>query len=133
MQTLIKKIKEDYEVIIIDSPPIGIVSDALELSKYADINMIIIRQGSTKKSSVDVINTMYQESKIKNSATVLNDVDFSRTIYGHKYGYGNKYGYGYGYGYAYGYGYYDDVLAISPLHVTPFLFHPWSSSFPRKL
>ena len=96
MQTLIKKIKEDYEVIIIDSPPIGIVSDALELSKYADINMIIIRQGSTKKSSVDVINAMYQESKIKNSATVLNDVDFSRTIYGHKYGYGNKYGYGYG-------------------------------------
>jgi capsular exopolysaccharide synthesis family protein len=102
MAQFIQKIKSDYEVIVLDCPPIGIVSDALELSKYADINAIIIRQGTTKKNSIDVINAMYQEGKIKNTATIFNDIDFSRTIYGHKYGYGGRYGYGYGYGY------YDD-------------------------
>ncbi len=104
MTEFVKRIKKDYEMIIIDSPPIGIVSDALELSKYADINAVIVRQGTTKKSSIDVIDTMYREGKLINPATVFNDIDFSRTIYGHKYGYGNRYGYGYGYGY----GYYED-------------------------
>jgi capsular exopolysaccharide synthesis family protein len=108
MALFVEKIKKDYEVIIIDSPPIGIVSDSLELTQYADINTIIVRQGTTKKSSVDVIHSMYKEGKIRNTAVIFNDIDFSRTIYGHKYGYGKRYGYGYGYGYGDGYGYYDD-------------------------
>ncbi len=104
MGFFIEKIKQDFEVIIIDSPPIGIVSDAFELSRYADVNVIMVRQGTTRKNSLDVINGMYVEGKIQNAAVVFNDIDFSRTIYGHKYGYGNQYGYGYGYGY------YDDEL-----------------------
>ena len=99
---------KDYDVVIIDSPPIGIVSDAIELTKYAQINIIIVRQGTTKKASLDVINKMYLEGKLLNPAVAFNDIDFSRTIYGHKYGYGGRYGYGYGYGYGQGYGYYDD-------------------------
>lgn len=99
MAHFIQKIKSDYEVIIIDCPPIGIVSDALALSKYADINVIIIRQGITKKNSIEAINAMYQEGKMKNTAIIFNDIDFSRTIYGQKYGYDGRYGYGYSYGY----------------------------------
>lgn len=106
MPAFIERIKADYDIIIIDSAPVGIVSDALELAKYSDINVIIVRQGTTKKTSIEVINNMYLDDKLKNATTVLNDIDFTRTIYGHKYGYGNKYGYGYGYGH--GYGYYDD-------------------------
>ena len=108
MAFFMEKIKQDYEVIIIDSPPVGIVSDALELTKYADINAIVVRQATSKKNSIDVINSMYLEGKITNAATIFNDIDFSRTIYGHKYGYGGRHGYGYGYGHGYGYGYYDD-------------------------
>lgn len=105
MALFMEKIKQDYEVIIIDSPPVGIVSDALELTKYADISVIVVRQATTKKNSIDVINNMYLEGKITNAATIFNDINFSRTIYGHKYGYGRH---GYGYGYGHGYGYYDD-------------------------
>ncbi len=104
MPVLMERIMKDYEVVIIDSPPVGIVSDALELTKYSQINIIIVRQGTTKKASLDVINRMHLDGKLPNPAVAFNDIDFSRTIYGHKYGYGSQYGYGY----AYGYGYYDD-------------------------
>jgi len=106
MAVFMERIMKDYEVVIIDSPPIGIVSDSIELTKYAQINIIIVRQGTTKKGSLDVINNMHLEGKLQNPAVAFNDVDFSRTIYGHKYGYSGKYGYGYGQGQ--GYGYYDD-------------------------
>ncbi|MDZ7608175.1 MAG: CpsD/CapB family tyrosine-protein kinase [Cyclobacteriaceae bacterium] len=109
MPVLMERIMKDYDVVIIDSPPIGIVSDSIELAKYSQINIIIVRQGTTKKGSLDVINTMYLEGKLPNPAVAFNDIDFSRTIYGHKYGYSGKQGYvGYGYGYGHGYGYYDD-------------------------
>ncbi len=103
IKTFIEKIKQDYEVIIIDSPPIGIVSDALVLTEYSDINIILVRQGTTRKGSLDMINKMYLDDKLVNPTVAFNDVDFSRTIYGHKYGYGDRYGYGHG-----SYGYYDD-------------------------
>lgn len=112
IKTFIDRIKEDYEVIIIDSPPIGIVSDALLLTKYSDINIILVRQGTTRKGSLDIINKMFLDGKLINPAIAFNDIDFSRTIYGHKYGYGNRYGYGYGDGY--GHGYYDDEPRRKP-------------------
>jgi capsular exopolysaccharide synthesis family protein len=95
MPLLMQKIKDEYDIIIIDCPPIGIVSDALELVKYADINAIVVRQGVTKKHNLDIVNAMHEEGKLKNSVSIFNDVDFSRMMYGYQYAYNGQFGYGY--------------------------------------
>ncbi len=104
MAGLMKRLRKDFEIIIIDSPPIGIVSDAVELTKYVDVNLIIVRQGKTRKVALESINQMYKEQKLQNPAVVFNDIDFKKLSYGYRsYGYG----YGYTYGAGHGHGYYD--------------------------
>ncbi|MGK7394254.1 MAG: polysaccharide biosynthesis tyrosine autokinase [Candidatus Cyclobacteriaceae bacterium M3_2C_046] len=110
MANLIAESRNEYEYIIIDTPPIGLVSDAMELLKYTDINFLIVRQGKTYKSALDSINEMYMDGKIKDFAVIFNDINFKKLSYGSGYGYGYGYGSGYGYGYGktYGYGYYEE-------------------------
>jgi len=99
MVDLLKKISKTYEVIVIDTPPIGVVADAMELLKYTDFNLLIVRQGKTIKSSLDHVSEMYALGKISQFGIIFNDINFKR----YSYAYGRKYGYGYGYSY----GYYD--------------------------
>jgi len=101
-------LKEMYDFIIIDTPPIGLVTDAFLLMKYADANMIIVRQNFTyKKVFTSIIRDMEQR-KLPNLAILVNDIKLARNSYGYGYGYGYEYGYGYGYGQGYGFGYYSD-------------------------
>lgn len=100
-QQLIEELHEMFDIIIMDTAPIGLVSDALILSQYSDINMFIIRQSYTVKDQIRLFDTLYKEKKIRNSAIIFNGVEFLK-----KYGYG--YGGTYGYGYHYGGGYYTD-------------------------
>lgn len=102
MAELMKKLKEDYEYIILDTPPIGLVSDALNLIKYADATLYIIRQYYTKKGMLSLINNKKQKGEVKNVNLVFNYYK-AKQKYGYGYGYGYSYGYGnYGKGYAYG-------------------------------
>lgn len=94
---LFATLREQFDVIIIDTAPVGMVSDAMTLGKYADCTLYLARQGYTYKKQITLIDEMYQENKLPRIAVIINDVKL-RPGYGY-YGYG---GYGYGYG---GYGY----------------------------
>jgi Mrp family chromosome partitioning ATPase len=101
MDILIASLKENYDCVIMDTPPIGLVSDALNLGKYADASIYLLRQNYTKKAMLSVINDKYEKGEVKNISFILNYFQHKA-----KYGYGYDYGYGYGYGYGrYGNGY----------------------------
>lgn len=105
---LFAELKEMFDVIIIDTAPIGMVSDALILSKFSTTNLFIIRQSYTVKDQVRMFDVLHKDGKIQNPAIIFNGVEFLRKF---GYGYGGSSGYGYGYVYGYqpgGYGYYDD-------------------------
>ena len=97
MDMLMADLKKRYDYIILDTPPVGLVADALELSAYVDATLYVIRQDYTKKGMLAHINEKYKRGEIKNMSFVLN---YFRTKGRLSYGYG--YGYGYG-SYAKGY------------------------------
>lgn len=103
---LFTRLKEEYDAIIIDTAPIGMVSDAMTLSRYADNTLYVVRQGHTYKKQISMIEEFYESGKLPRLALLLNDVRI-KTAYGY-YGYG-KYGYGYGDKS----GYFDDEMAKS--------------------
>jgi capsular exopolysaccharide synthesis family protein len=90
---LVDSLFEDYDVIMADNPPIGLVSDANVVFRRCDLSIYVVRAGYTKESVVDGINQLYQKRIYDNFSVVMNDVNNSNT-YG-QYGYGNSYGYGY--------------------------------------
>jgi len=93
VQRLFARLKEEFDIIIIDSAPVGLVTDAQVLGSHADATMYIVRQKHTYKQQLNVADRLYTEGKLPRMNIVLNDTD-------------NKYG-AYGYG-QYGNGYFDD-------------------------
>lgn len=93
MDKLLEELRTQYEYIIIDTPPLGLVSDALNIITYVDTTLYLVRQNFTKKGMLSFINEKYKSGEVKNINFVLNY--FERKA---KYGYGHDYGYGYGYG-----------------------------------
>lgn len=89
-------LKANYDVIIVDTAPVGMVSDAMTLGKFADCTLYLVRQGHTFKKQVALIDEFYQGAKLPKVSIIINDVKM-KPGYGY-YGYG-RYGYGYGYGY----------------------------------
>jgi len=107
-------LKQNFDAIIVDTAPVGMVSDALTLSKFADATLYIVRQGHTFKKQIGMIDEFYTQGKLPKISIILNDI---RVISGYGYyGYG-RYGYGRGYGYGYGSGYFDeDGISPTPLN-----------------
>ncbi|WPO79537.1 polysaccharide biosynthesis tyrosine autokinase [Flavobacterium sp. KACC 22761] len=95
MREMIEELKAKYDYVILDTPPVGLVSDALELSQYSDVTLYIVRQNYTKKDMITLLNTRVKRGELSNASIVLN-------------GYENKAKYGSGYGYGYGYGDYSN-------------------------
>jgi capsular exopolysaccharide synthesis family protein len=94
-------LRKNFDVVIMDTAPVGMVSDAMTLSKFADATLYIVRQGHTFKKQIGMIDEFYTQGKLPRISIILNDIKV-RTGYGY-YGYGR-----YGYGYGYGSGYFDD-------------------------
>ncbi|WP_258102280.1 GumC family protein [Marinoscillum pacificum] len=85
---LMKDLSQNYEFIIIDTPPIGLVSDAYEISKYADTTLFVIRHQLTPKKSIDFLKDIQSKNLINNLGILYNGVDYHKlTSY---YGYNNK-------------------------------------------
>lgn len=103
METFFNTLKAQYDYIVIDSAPVGLVSDSFALSKFADLDLYVIRQRYTLKKQLEFINDLHKDGKLKDMAIVVNDVNLAGR-YGY-YGYGYGYGYGYMYRYGMGYGY----------------------------
>jgi tyrosine-protein kinase Etk/Wzc len=81
-----------YDVIMIDTPPIGLVTDSFHVLSKADMAVYIIRANYSKKSVIENINNIWKAKKFPNLSVVVNDVN-TGSIYGYKYGYGDGYGY----------------------------------------
>jgi Mrp family chromosome partitioning ATPase len=109
--TVIDILREEYDYVILDTAPVGLVTDTFQIAKYADVSVMICRSDYTPKANIAMINNINREKKMPNMCLVLNGVDMSKKKYKYYYGYGRygKYGrYGYGstgYG-RYGYGNY---------------------------
>ena len=98
----IELLKEHYDYILLDTPPIGLVSDTLSIGRVADMCLFVCRADYSPRGNFDLINSLKAEDKLPKINLVLNAVDMRKKKYGYYYGYGKygKYGkYGrYGYG-----------------------------------
>jgi capsular exopolysaccharide synthesis family protein len=105
MRKFMTEAKLRYDFIIIDTPPLAIVSDAFVLTHYADHTLFLVRQNYTPRSLVKLAHDMFMSGKLKNISIILNDIYRTGPGYG-SYGY-NYYSYGYGKR-KNGYGYYTE-------------------------
>jgi capsular exopolysaccharide synthesis family protein len=94
---LIDQLFLEYDIIMADNPPIGLVTDANNVFKKCDLSIYVVRSGYSKENVISNINNLYKSKNYTNLSVIINDVNRSNI-------YGGKYGYGYGYGY----GYYED-------------------------
>jgi capsular exopolysaccharide family len=100
----IEILKKNFDYVILDTAPIGMVTDTLLIGRVADLSAYVCRADYTHKAEYTLINELFHEQKLPNLCTIINGVDLKKRKYGYYYGYG-KYGKHYGYGKRYGYGY----------------------------
>ena len=103
----IDTLKQHFDYVILDTAPIGMVTDTQLISRVADLSVYVCRADYTHKSDYTLINDLKRESKLPNLCTLINGINMNQRKNGYYYGYGKygKYGYGKKYGYGYGYGY----------------------------
>lgn len=129
---------KEYDYVMVDTAPIGLVTDTLQLARIADVSVIVVRSDYTERSSFAMFNNLASSGKLSNACIAINGIDMSQRKYGYAYGYGKYgrygkygsygkygrygsyghyggYGYGYGYGYvSYGYGSYSSSHYSDP-------------------
>jgi tyrosine-protein kinase Etk/Wzc len=107
LNEFLKEISKKFQYVVMDTPPLAIVTDAQILNKLSNINLFILRQKFSNKGVLQFIQNLYEKKEFRNLALVINDIKVSGY-----YGYAYRYGYGYGYGYHYDYSYrYSDYLS----------------------
>lgn len=97
-------LKEHFDYIVLDTAPIGMVTDTHLIARVADASIYVCRADYTHKADYTLINDLSEQKKLPNLCTIINGLDMQKKKYGYYYGYG-KYGKYYGYGKKYGYGY----------------------------
>lgn len=90
LRTFIDEMRDMYDFIILDAPPVGLVADALQMKDLVEACMYVVRYNVTKKGQLDIIKDIAQKDKLPKPFVVFNGVSLNR---------GGGYGYGYGYGY----------------------------------
>ncbi len=109
----VETLKKNFDYVLLDTAPIGIVTDTQLISRVADVSIYVCRADYTHKSDYTLINELKAEGKLPNLCTLINGINMDKRRNGYYYGYGKyghygKYGYGKKYGYGYGYGYGKD-------------------------
>lgn len=102
LEDTISTLRKEYDYIVLDTAPIGMVTDTLILSRVADASIYVCRADYTHKTDYQLINELQEHHRLPNLCTVVNGIDMKKKKYGYYYGYG-KYGKYYGYGKKYGY------------------------------
>ena len=94
LDTIVKMLREHYDYIIIDTAPVGLVTDTLQIGRIADATIYTCRADYTPKESFGLINSLAAENKLPNMSIIINGIDMSKKKYGYYYGYGRygKYG-----------------------------------------
>lgn len=89
---LIDSLKKEFDYVILDAPPVGLVTDAQILSAYTDVTLFILRHNYTAKSHVSAVDDLYRRKKFNNMNIIINSIDMQQSYgYGYGYGYGNYY------------------------------------------
>lgn len=96
-EKLVNELRKEYDVVILDTPPVGLVSETLDLLTLVDFTLFVFRQNYSQKIFIDAVNGLREQKGVKNIYAIFNGLDSSKISYG-----------GYGYSYGYGYGYYED-------------------------
>lgn len=108
MEKLLGQMKERYEYIIVDTPPINMVTDAMVLAPQSDGVLFVVRANQSDRNSVGYAIDQLDYAQVKVLGFVLNGVELEKSSYGYgksRYSRYRRYGrYGYGHGYGYGYG-----------------------------
>jgi capsular exopolysaccharide synthesis family protein len=102
MGDFIDKARKKFDYIIIDTPPVAIVTDALLVSHFTDFYLFVVRQRYSSKNTLELVEELNRNESIKSLGIIINDISISGY-----YGYGLRYGYSLGYGFNYGYNYYN--------------------------
>lgn len=118
LDTAIDILKQHFDYVILDTAPIGMVTDTQLVARVADLSVYVCRSNYTAKSEFKLINELKQDNKLPHPCILLNGIDMSKRTTGSYYGYGKygkygRYGYGKKYGYGYGYGYGNDKSSTS--------------------
>ena len=94
LDQLIADLRNDFDYILIDTAPVGVVSDSFLLNRLADVNLYVVRADYTPKRYIEDATRYFRENKLSKLYFILNAVNLNTVAY--RYGYGKKYGYGYG-------------------------------------
>ena len=104
LEKAIETLKANFDYVILDTAPVGMVTDTLLIGRVADLSVYVCRSDYTHKAEFTLINELAENNKLPNLCIAVNGLDLNSRKYGYYYGYG-KYGKYYGYGKRYGYGY----------------------------
>ena len=104
LEKAIETLKTNFDYVILDTAPVGMVTDTLLIGRTADLSVYVCRADYTRKAEFTLINELSENNKLPNLCIAINGLDLQKKKYGYYYGYG-KYGKYYGYGKRYGYGY----------------------------
>ena len=104
LEKAIETLKANFDYVILDTAPVGMVTDTLLIGRTADLSVYVCRADYTRKAEFTLINELSENNKLPNLCIAINGLDLQKKKYGYYYGYG-KYGKYYGYGKRYGYGY----------------------------
>ncbi|WP_339753908.1 GumC family protein [Algoriphagus aquimarinus] len=96
-EVLLNHLKATYDVVVLDTPPVGLVSETLDLLTLVDCSLFVFRQNYSQRTFIDAVNGLKTNKGVKNIFGIFNGVADSKKV-----------AYGYGYSYGYGYGYYED-------------------------
>ncbi len=110
LDKIIEILKGEYDYILLDTAPVGLVTDTLIINRVADLTIAVVRADYTPKENVQMLTGLAKEGKMANTAVVINGIDMSKKKYGYYYGYGKYAHYGkysrryssYGNSYSYG-------------------------------
>ena len=91
LDNAVAMLKQHYDYVILDTPPVGLVSDTLSIARVADMTLVVCRADYSPRSNFKLINELKQDDKMPKISLVLNGVDLKKRKYGYYYGYG-KYG-----------------------------------------
>ncbi|WP_073346012.1 GumC family protein [Bacteroides congonensis] len=104
LEKAVETLKKNFDYVILDTAPVGMVTDTLLIGRVANLSVYVCRADYTRKAEFTLINDLAENNKLPNLCIVINGLDLQKKKYGYYYGYG-KYGKYYGYGKRYGYGY----------------------------
>ena len=104
LEKAVETLKKNFDYVILDTAPVGMVTDTLLIGRVVDLSVYVCRADYTRKAEFALINELAENNKLPNLCIAINGLDLQKKKYGYYYGYG-KYGKYYGYGKRYGYGY----------------------------